>query len=56
MNYNRFWKKAGEGQVEVKVKYRWQAMTGDLDKDVSDLGTNKWKIKTCQFNRVALLS
>ena len=49
MNYKRFWNKTGEGGLEVKVQHRWETVTGDLDADVSGLGTNPWKRKTASL-------
>lgn len=56
MNYKRYRKKTGEGHLEVKVQYRRETVTRDLDKGVSSPGTNRWKRKIYQFNRVPLLS
>lgn len=41
MNCKIFWKKAGEGHLEVKVQYRRETVTGNLDKGVSSLETNR---------------
>lgn len=41
MNYKRFWKKAGEGHLEIKIQYKWETVVGDLDKGVSSLETNR---------------